>query len=71
LSFEGTEKKLPLNSTNARQLEEAHGSDYKNWFSSKHLDELVEELVTVPFFRYELNGRNISGGEYGFYHDNS
>ncbi len=52
LSFEGTEKKLALNSTNARQLEEAHGSDCKKW---------VKATITLAAVPTTFNGEQVKG----------
>jgi hypothetical protein len=52
LSFEETDKKLALNSTNTRQLEEAHGSDYKKWV------KLTITLAAVPA---TYNGEQVKG----------
>jgi hypothetical protein len=52
LSFEGTDKKLALNSTNARHLEEAHGSDYKKW---------TKTTITLAAVPTTFNGEQVKG----------
>ena len=52
LSFSGTDKKLALNSTNARQLEQLYGSDYKKW---------VKKTITLEAVPTTYNGEQVKG----------
>lgn len=52
LSFSGTDKKLPLNNTNARQLEQTHGSDHKKW---------AKATITLAAVPTTYNGEQVKG----------